>query len=126
VKHDVAVPVSKQPEFIRRATVAVETVVPGTRTVAYGHFGDGNVHFNLCAPPGMEASAFAARAADLHRAVYDVAADYGGSFAAEHGIGIVKLGEMERYRSAVEIDLMRQLKTLLDPEGLFNPGKVLP
>jgi FAD/FMN-containing dehydrogenase len=125
VKHDVAVPVSKQPDFIRRATAAVEKVVPGTRTVAYGHFGDGNVHFNLCAPPGMDASAFTARATDLHRAVYDIAAEYGGSFAAEHGIGIVKLEEMERYRSPVEVELMRGLKSLLDPSGLFNPGRVL-
>jgi FAD/FMN-containing dehydrogenase len=126
VKHDVAVPVSKQPEFIRRATSAVENTVPGTRTVAYGHFGDGNVHFNLCAPVGMDASTFAARAGDLHRAVYDIAAAYGGSFAAEHGVGIVKLQEMQRYRSAVEIDLMRRFKAMLDPNGLFNPGKVLP
>jgi D-lactate dehydrogenase (cytochrome) len=101
-------------------------IVPGTRTFAYGHFGDGNVHFNLCAPKGMEASAFMARAADLHRAVYDIAAEYGGSFAAEHGVGIVKLAEMERYRSPVELDLMRKFKRLLDPDGLFNPGKVLP
>jgi D-lactate dehydrogenase (cytochrome) len=126
IKHDVSVPVSKQPDFIRRATAAVEKVVPGTRTFAYGHFGDGNVHFNLCAPKGMEASAFMARAADLHRAVYDIAAEYGGSFAAEHGVGIVKLAEMERYRSPVELDLMRKFKRLLDPDGLFNPGKVLP
>jgi len=74
----------------------------------------------------MDASGFAARAADLHRAVYDIAAEYGGSFAAGHGIGIVKLDEMKRYRSSVEIDLMRRLKALLDPDGLFNPGKVLP
>jgi FAD/FMN-containing dehydrogenase len=126
IKHDVSVPVSKQPDFIRRATAAVEQVVPGTRTFAYGHFGDGNVHFNLCAPKGMAAPAFMARAADLHRAVYDIAAEYGGSFAAEHGVGIVKLAEMERYRSAVELDLMRKFKRLLDPDGLFNPGKVLP
>lgn len=126
VKHDVAVPVSKQPDFIRRATAAVERTVPGTRTVAYGHFGDGNVHFNLCAPPGMEASAFKARAADLHRAVYDVAAEYGGSFAAEHGVGTVKLEEMSRYRSPLEIELMGRFKSVLDPDGLLNPGKVLP
>jgi D-lactate dehydrogenase (cytochrome) len=126
VKHDVSVPVSKQPDFIRRATAAVEATVPGTRTVAYGHFGDGNIHFNLAAPAGMDAPTFMARAADLHRAVYDIAADYDGSFAAEHGIGIVKLDEMSRYRSAVELDLMRGMKKLLDPKGLFNPGKVLP
>jgi FAD/FMN-containing dehydrogenase len=126
VKHDVAVPVSKQPDFIRRATAAVEKTVPGTRTVAYGHFGDGNVHFNLCAPVGVDASAFASRASELHRAVYDIAAEYGGSFAAEHGVGIVKLDEMARYRSPVELDLMRGFKALLDPAGLFNPGKVLP
>jgi FAD/FMN-containing dehydrogenase len=126
VKHDVSVPVSKQPDFIRRATAAVEATVPGTRTVAYGHFGDGNIHFNLAAPQGMDAPTFMARAADLHRAVYDIASEYGGSFAAEHGVGIVKLDEMSRYRSPVELDLMRGMKKLLDPKGLFNPGKVLP
>jgi len=126
VKHDVSVPVSKAPEFVRRATAAVEKVVPGTRTVAYGHFGDGNVHFNLCAPEGSDNAAFKTKAADLHRAVYDVANEFGGSFAAEHGVGIVKLDEMERYRSEVELDLMRRFKDLLDPQGLLNPGKVLP
>lgn len=126
IKHDVSVPVSKQPEFIRRATAAVESVVPGTRAVAYGHFGDGNVHFNLCAPKGMDAAQFNTKAAELHRAVYDIAAEYDGSFAAEHGVGIVKLDEMERYRSQVEIDLMQTFKQSLDPDGLFNPGKALP
>jgi D-lactate dehydrogenase (cytochrome) len=126
VKHDVSVPVSKQPDFVRRSTEAVERTVPGTRTVAYGHFGDGNIHFNLAAPEGMSASEFMSRAADLHRAVYDIASEYGGSFAAEHGVGIVKLDEMSRYRSEVELDLMRGMKKLLDPKGLFNPGKVLP
>ena len=126
IKHDVSVPVSRQPEFIQRSIAAVEKVVPGTRAVAYGHFGDGNVHFNLCAPKGMDASEFRKKTADLHRAVYDISAEYDGSFAAEHGVGIVKLAEMERYRSSVEIDLMRKFKQLLDPDGLFNPGKALP
>jgi D-lactate dehydrogenase (cytochrome) len=125
IKHDVSVPISLVPQFIREANEAVEGVLAGIRPVAYGHVGDGNIHYNLSPPDAVSREAFLGRAEDLHRAVYDVAVRLGGSFAAEHGIGTVKRRELARYRSGVELAMMRRLKNMLDPQGLMNPGKVL-
>jgi FAD/FMN-containing dehydrogenase len=125
IKHDVSVPISKVPDFIRRAGISVNKVVQDIRPVAYGHIGDGNIHYNLSPPLGMTRASFLKYTNQLHSAVYDVVADFDGSFAAEHGVGIVKKDELVRYRSDTEVDLMRQIKHLIDPEGLMNPGKVL-
>ncbi len=125
IKHDVAVPVSKVPEFIRRADNAIEAAIPGVRPLAFGHVGDGNVHYNLLQPRGMERAAFLAHTDRVHQVVYDTCAALDGSFSAEHGIGSVKRAELCRYRPPVELELMRRLKHALDPEGLMNPGKVL-
>ncbi|MBF0247536.1 MAG: FAD-binding oxidoreductase [Alphaproteobacteria bacterium] len=126
IKHDVSVPVSKTPEFIRRASEAVQAMIPGVRVVAFGHLGDGNTHFNLTQPVDMDKQAFLERWHEVNARVHDVAAELGGSFSAEHGIGRLKTGEMARLKSAVELDLMRAVKNALDPLGIFNPGKVLP
>jgi FAD/FMN-containing dehydrogenase len=125
IKHDVSVPISKVPDFIRRAGISVNKVVQDIRPVAYGHIGDGNIHYNLSPPLGMTRASFLKYTNQLHSAVYDVVADFDGSFAAEHGVGIVKKDELVRYRADTEVDLMRQIKHLIDPEGLMNPGKVL-
>ncbi|MEO5373340.1 MAG: FAD-binding oxidoreductase [Alphaproteobacteria bacterium] len=126
IKHDVAVPVSRVPQFLHRATTAVEAAMPGVRVCAFGHVGDGNIHFNLSQPEGVDKAAFLARWEPMNRLVHDIVADLGGSFSAEHGIGRLKLGEMARHKSAVELDLMRRVKQALDPAGLMNPGKVIP
>jgi len=125
IKHDVSVPVSRVPEFIRRANIALEALVPGIRPLAFGHVGDGNVHYNLTQPRAMSREAYLARAEDVHRAVYDTVAALDGSFSAEHGVGAVKREELKRYRPPVEVELMRRVKAALDPQGLMNPGKVL-
>ncbi|NQV84781.1 MAG: FAD-binding oxidoreductase, partial [Rhodospirillales bacterium] len=125
IKHDISVPVSKVPEFLARAQATVEAEMPGIRTVAFGHLGDGNIHFNLSQPEDMEAETYLAEWGRFNRLVHDIVADLGGSFSAEHGIGTLKRGEMERYRPAVELDVMRSLKAALDPKGIMNPGKVL-
>jgi D-lactate dehydrogenase (cytochrome) len=126
IKHDVSVPVSKVPEFIGRATAACEAALPGIRVVAFGHAGDGNIHYNLSQPVGADRSEFLGRWAEFNRIVHDIVADLDGSISAEHGIGRLKRLELEHYKSPVAIELMRTVKQALDPKGIMNPGKVVP
>lgn len=125
IKHDVSVPVSKVPEFIAAATAEVERRVPGVRPVPFGHVGDGNIHFNLSQPEGMERGAFLDRWQEINEAVHDIVAGLSGSFSAEHGLGRMKVAEAERLKPAVEIEMMRGIKRTFDPHNLMNPGKVL-
>ena len=125
IKNDISVPISQVPEFIRRADAAVTVRCPGVRPVAFGHIGDGNVHYNLQQPVGANDADFLARWDELTALVIDVVSDLGGSFSAEHGIGLLKVRELADFKSAVEMDLMRTVKNALDPKGLMNPGKVL-
>ena len=125
LKHDVSVPVDKVAEFIEQASAAVEAHQPGTRVVAFGHVGDGNVHFNLSQPVALDGEAFLAERESLANVVYDCVTDFGGSISAEHGVGQAKREDLRRYKSETEISLMAALKQALDPQGLFNPGKVI-
>ena len=125
IKHDVSVAVSRVPAFIREATARVEAVLPGIRVFAFGHVGDGNVHFNLNWPEGADREAFLARWGEFNRIVHDLVAEMGGSISAEHGIGRLKREELARYAPEVELDLMRRIKAAFDPAGIMNPGKVL-
>lgn len=126
IKHDVAVATSRVPDFLARASRAVEDALPGVRVCAFGHIGDGNIHFNLTQPKGADKQAFLAEWKRMNRVVHDIVAAMGGSVSAEHGIGRLKIEEMARYKSEVELDLMRRVKAALDPAGIMNPGKVLP
>jgi FAD/FMN-containing dehydrogenase len=125
LKHDISVPVGRLPQFVERGAEWVRTNLPDGRLVAYGHVGDGNLHFNMSQAPGIDARAFAARAPTVMRAVHDLVQEFGGSFSAEHGIGRLKVEELERYGSPVELELMRAIKAAFDPNGILNPGKVL-
>jgi len=125
IKHDVSVPVALIPEFIRRADAVVARIAPGARPVPFGHFGDGNVHYNVSQPAGGDRAAFLALWETMQNAVHDVVAGLGGSISAEHGIGRMKRDEMARRKSPVELDMMRALKTAFDPRGILNPGKVI-
>ncbi|HYC04389.1 MAG TPA: FAD-binding oxidoreductase [Azospirillaceae bacterium] len=126
IHHDVSVPVSRIPDLIERATEAAQSVVPGCRPYPFGHVADGNIHFNVARPEGMERDAYLAHAGAMGRAVHDVVHALDGSISAEHGIGGRKRAEMARFKDPVELDLMRRVKLALDPEGLMNPGKLLP
>lgn len=126
IKHDISLPLSEIAGFLQRGRALIEAQIPGARPCVFGHLGDGNLHFNISQPLDMSADDFRQREVDLHRAVYDLVAECGGSFAAEHGIGQLKLDELVRYKSPSEVALMRQIKLALDPENLLNPGKVLP
>ncbi|MFO1502275.1 MAG: FAD-binding oxidoreductase [Steroidobacteraceae bacterium] len=125
LKHDVSVPVARIPAFIERGAALVERQIPEGFLVAYGHIGDGNLHFNVNQRAGADPAAFAAREAPLKRAVHDLVASMGGSFSAEHGIGQLKVAELERYAQPAELAAMRAIKQALDPNGILNPGKVL-
>jgi FAD/FMN-containing dehydrogenase len=125
IKHDVSVPVSKVPEFIERASAAVEAALPGIRVVAFGHAGDGNIHFNLSQPVGADRAGYLARWEEFNRIVHDLVTALQGSISAEHGIGRLKREELAHYKAPLEIELMRALKHTLDPKGIMNPGKVV-
>ena len=125
IKHDISLPVSRIPAFLADAQIALGSALRGVRYVVFGHLGDGNLHYNLSAPPGTPAAAFLGEAARANRIVYDLVARLGGSFSAEHGIGQMKRSELLRYKSAVEVELMQRIKRALDPDALLNPGKVV-
>jgi FAD/FMN-containing dehydrogenase len=124
-RHDIAVAVGRIPEFIREAQAALEKRFPGVRLICFGHLGDGNLHYNAYLPDRLRTDAAARDAHDVTATVYDIVQQYGGSFSAEHGIGLSKVAELAHYKSPVELDLMRTVKRALDPQGLMNPGKVL-
>ena len=125
IKHDVSLPVSRVPAFLREAQARLDAAFPGIRYVVFGHLGDGNLHYNLTAPSGVASEAFLHESPRVHRIVYDLVAELGGSFSAEHGIGQLKRGELARYKGEVELELMRRVKHALDPGDLLNPGKVV-
>ena len=112
-------------EKIRRANAAVLDVLPGARPVPFGHCGDGNIHYNISQPLDMDLETFLSHREAITRNVYDIVVDMGGSFSAEHGVGQLKLREMARYKQPLELDMMRRVKSALDPDGIMNPGKML-
>lgn len=126
VKNDVSVPVSKVPAFIRQATEACEQLIPGIRAVPFGHMGDGNIHFNVVQPEGADPAWFLAQDHAIMDAVNEVVRAFDGSFSAEHGIGKLKPYMMPDWRGGAELAMMRRIKAALDPQGILNPGKVLP
>jgi FAD/FMN-containing dehydrogenase len=125
LKHDISLPITALSSFVEQATAWLATNVPEARLVAYGHVGDGNLHFNLNQAPGTSKVVFLARESAVKRVIHDLVRDFGGSFSAEHGIGQLKVDELERYAPPVELDLMRAVKHAFDPHGIMNPGKVL-
>jgi FAD/FMN-containing dehydrogenase len=125
IKHDVSVPVSRVADFIETASAACEAAMPGVRVLPFGHVGDGNIHFNLAQPLGMDRAAFLGEWERFNRIVHDIVASMNGSIAAEHGIGLIKRDELTRYKDPVALELMRTLKQALDPANILNPGKVV-
>ena len=125
IKNDVSVPISRVPQFIREANAAVAEIYPGTRPLAFGHVGDGNVHYNLSQPVGAEPQEFLDHWDEITGRVVAIALSMRGSFSAEHGIGKLKVHDLAAHKSPVELSMMRAIKTAFDPKGLMNPGKVL-
>ena len=125
LKHDISLPVATLPDFVARAAPWVREHVSDGRLVAYGHVGDGNLHFNISQLPGSDRERFLGRADSVRRAIHDLVRDFAGSFSAEHGVGRLKVPELERYASPLELELMRAVKNAFDPHGIMNPGKIL-
>jgi FAD/FMN-containing dehydrogenase len=126
IKHDVAVPVSHLPQFIAEAAAAVKGFMGDARVMAFGHMGDGNLHFNVTQPQAMDKQAYLDTWREMNAAVFAVVLKHGGSISAEHGIGRLKREHMREIKSPVELQMMQDVKRLLDPNGILNPGKVLP
>jgi FAD/FMN-containing dehydrogenase len=126
ISTDTAVPVSAVPEFLGRVEQVLAARWPAGKMVAIGHAGDGNIHVSLKAPPGVSREDWVAQAGGADMAVNEIAAELGGSFSAEHGIGQSKLHVMQALKDPLAIELMRAVKHTLDPRGVMNPGKVLP
>jgi FAD/FMN-containing dehydrogenase len=125
IKNDVSVPVAALPEFLTRAIDAVTRIVPGSRPVAFGHYGDGNIHFNISQPVGADREAFLARWDEVTGAVNAIVLELGGSVSAEHGIGRLKRNLLREVKTPVEIELMQRIKQAFDPKGILNPGKMI-
>ena len=122
-------PISRIAEFLERADELLEAAYPGVRCVAFGHVGDGNMHYNpvqpVADPGGDEGADFAAEYSNVNRIVHDLIHELNGSISAEHGLGRLRRDEARRYKSKVEVDLMRTVKHALDPSNIMNPGKVV-
>ncbi len=125
IKHDISVPVSSIPAFMDEAEKAVMAVIPGARICAFGHLGDGNIHYNISQPVGADKADFIAKWHAVNEIVHAIVLSLNGSISAEHGIGQLKRDELARIRPAIEIDLMRRIKRAFDPAGIMNPGKVV-
>jgi FAD/FMN-containing dehydrogenase len=126
VQHDISVPVEKMPDFVDAAIPAVETAWPGTRALAFGHLGDGNVHFHVLAPKGIDPNIWdGSDGRAISRQVHDLVTAWGGSISAEHGIGQSKRDELARLGDPVALAMLRRVKQALDPSGLLNPGKLV-
>ena len=125
IKHDVSVPVGAVPAFLSEASAAVEAFMPGARVVAFGHLGDGNIHFNVSQPVGADQAAFLDQWTAMNAVVHEIVARFSGSISAEHGIGRLKRDLLAQTKDPVSLDLMRKIKATLDPNGILNPGKVL-
>ncbi len=125
IKHDVSIPISRIPDFISATDAELARAFPGVRMVVFGHLGDGNLHYNVSAPQGVEAQGFLEHLGAINRIVHDSVARFDGSISAEHGLGQYKNEEIRRYKSPLELRLMRSVKQAIDPLGLMNPGKVL-
>lgn len=126
IKHDVSVPIAAVPQLIAEGIAAAERLAPGIRPVPFGHMGDGNIHFNFSQPVGADSRAFMAASDEImHEAIYEIVLRLGGSVSAEHGIGQLKVDLLRQVKDPVALDMMRAIKTALDPRGILNPGKML-
>ena len=126
VKHDISIPISRIPEFVRATDALLQQELPGVRLVNFGHLGDGNLHYNVQAPAGADAKAFLLHhEARINALVFDSVARFDGSISAEHGIGSLKVDQLAHHKSPVALDMMHAIKRALDPHNLMNPGRVL-
>jgi len=126
IKHDISIPVSGIPDFVRATDALLQQALPGVRLVNFGHLGDGNLHYNVQAPAGVDAAAFLREHEEqVNTLVFDSVHAFSGSISAEHGVGSLKVEQLEKYKSPVALGMMRAIKLALDPHNLMNPGRVI-
>jgi FAD/FMN-containing dehydrogenase len=125
IKHDVSVPITNVPAFIQQTDSALKREFPGVRIVAFGHIGDGNIHYNASMPEPIQNGPFLGQSKKVNRIVYDIVSKLDGSISAEHGLGQLKREEIKHYKTSIELELMRNIKESIDPLGIMNPGKVI-
>ncbi|MDB9762082.1 FAD-binding oxidoreductase [Alphaproteobacteria bacterium] len=125
IKHDISVPINNVSKFIDSASKCVKQFIPSSRVVAFGHIGDGNIHFNISQPLKQDKNEFLNKWNDVNKLVFDIVESLNGSFSAEHGIGKLKRKELQTYNPKIEIDLMKAIKSTFDPNNILNPGKIL-
>jgi FAD/FMN-containing dehydrogenase len=125
IKHDISLPISKIPNFIEEAKKIILKQLPNARIIDFGHLGDGNLHYNVAAPKGENADAFMKNKVVVNELIHDLVDQMGGSISAEHGIGANKAHELVKYKTPTELNLMKKIKAGLDPQGMFNPKKIL-
>lgn len=121
IKQDITIPIDKIPEFFTRADAVAETIVPGCRPVGFGHFGDGNIHYNVAQPEGADRETFLEKWDEMSEAIFDIVDDLGGSISAEHGIGIMKRETLANRADPAKMDLLRRVKQAMDPQNIMNP-----
>lgn len=126
IKHDISIPISSIPEFVRVTDEKLAVAFPGIRLVNYGHLGDGNLHYNVQAPEGADQAAFLNNdETGVNAIVFSMVDQFAGSISAEHGVGSLKVDKLPEHKSPVAIDLMRTIKRALDPHNIMNPGRVV-
>jgi FAD/FMN-containing dehydrogenase len=126
IKHDISVPISSIAEFVRSTDALLQQAIPGVRMVNFGHLGDGNLHYNVQAPEGVDGTAFLAQHEKaVNTLVFDSVSRFNGSISAEHGVGSLKVDSLPHHKSGVALEMMRAIKHALDPTGLMNPGRVV-
>jgi FAD/FMN-containing dehydrogenase len=125
IKHDVSIPISLIGQFVQKTNTALQAKFPGIQNIVFGHLGDGNLHYNVARAPHQTEQELLATQYDVYQLVHDSVHAHSGSISAEHGVGQLKRDELPRYKSDLELRLMKQIKQALDPDGLMNPGKVL-
>ena len=125
IKHDISIPINNVSKFINIASTCVEKYIPNSRVVAFGHIGDGNIHFNISQPVHSDKKEFLDKWENINKLVFDIVKDLNGSFSAEHGIGKLKRKELKIYNPKIEVNLMKSIKLTFDPKNILNPGKVL-
>ncbi|WP_159730416.1 FAD-binding oxidoreductase [Methylosinus sp. Ce-a6] len=125
IKHDVSVPLESIPAFLEEANALVTAHAPGARPTPFGHMGDGNIHYNVSQPECADRAAFLARREEINEIVHGLVTKYSGSVSAEHGVGALKRDLLRKVKDPVALELMRAIKSALDPKGILNPGKML-
>ena len=125
INHDVAVPVSQIPQFLTASEDAILKVSPEAEIIAFGHVGDGNLHYSACEPKDAASPILAEHAAEITQIVHDQAMAHSGSISAEHGVGRLKRDELETLRPPAATQTMKAIKTALDPDGIMNPNRVV-